>query len=261
MRICHFPHKHRRREYWSAVPQYFDVSDDERSQYQRDTLHQILMDVPRTAPSSRLFHHEVVQRALERILYIWALRHPASGYVQGINDLVTPFFMVFLSAHLPADRPHTSDDVDLVAPAHLAEARPAPARRPSARPSRPTPPPRPCPRHTYRPNPTQVEADAYWCLSKLLDSIQDHYTFAQPGIQRMVFKLKEIIARIDAPLHAHLQDQGLAFIQFAFRWMNCLLMRELSLDLILRVWDTYARFKAHTHSPVSLTHPLRLLRF
>ena len=35
-----------------------------------------------------------------------------------------------------------------------------------------------------------MEADAYWCLSKLLDSIQDHYTFAQPGIQRMVFKLK-----------------------------------------------------------------------
>ena len=43
--------------------------------------------------------------------------------------------------------------------------------------------------------------------------------------------------------------------------MTCLLMRELSLDLILRVWDTYARFKAHTHSPVSLTHTLRLLRF
>lgn len=32
----------------------------------------------------------------ERILYIWAIRHPASGYVQGINDLVTPFFVVFL---------------------------------------------------------------------------------------------------------------------------------------------------------------------
>lgn len=33
----------------------------------------------------------------EHILYIWAIRHPASGYVQGINDLVTPFFVVFLS--------------------------------------------------------------------------------------------------------------------------------------------------------------------
>jgi len=198
----------KRREYWASVPQYFDVDDAERSQYQRDTLHQILMDVPRTSPSSRLLHHEVVQRALERILYIWALRHPASGYVQGINDLVTPFFTVFLSEHLPLlpqGRTYTAEDVDEVPPAMLA----------------------------------QVEADAYWCLSKLLDSIQDHYTFAQPGIQRMVFKLKEIVARIDAPLHAHLAEQGLAFIQFAFRWMNCLLMRELSLDLIYRVWDTY----------------------
>ncbi len=28
-------------------------------------------------------------------------RHPASGYVQGINDLVTPFLAVFLSEHVP----------------------------------------------------------------------------------------------------------------------------------------------------------------
>lgn len=30
-------------------------------------------------------------------------RHPASGYVQGMNDLVTPFLAVFLSEHLPGD--------------------------------------------------------------------------------------------------------------------------------------------------------------
>ena len=113
--------------------------------------------------------------------------------------------MAFLSSHLPPDRPHSLEDVDQIEPHVLA----------------------------------QVEADSYWCLSKLIDSIQDHYTFAQPGIQRMVFKLKELVARIDPKLHNHLVDQQLHFIQFAFRWMNCLLMRELSLDLILRVWDTY----------------------
>jgi hypothetical protein len=43
---------------------------------------QILIDVPRTCSSSALFQHPTVQRCLERILYIWALRHPASGYVQ-----------------------------------------------------------------------------------------------------------------------------------------------------------------------------------
>ena len=46
----------------------------------------------------------------------------------------------------------------------------------------------------------QAEADSYWCLSTLLDAIQDHYTFAQPGIQRMVFKLSHLVKRIDAPL-------------------------------------------------------------
>ena len=44
---------------------------------------------------------------------------------------------------------------------------------------------------------TNIEADCYWCLSKLLDGMQDHYTFAQPGIQRLVFKLKELVRRID----------------------------------------------------------------
>ena len=39
----------------------------------------------------------------------------------------------------------------------------------------------------------QVEADSYWCLCKLLEGIQDHYTYAQPGIQRTVFHLKELV--------------------------------------------------------------------
>jgi hypothetical protein len=73
----------------------------------------------------------------------------------------------------------------------------------------------------------------------MLNVVQDHYTFAQPGIQRMVFRLKEIVQRIDRPLHAHLASQGIQYIQFAFRWMNCLLMRELGLPMITRMWDTY----------------------
>lgn len=40
---------------------------------------------------------------------------------------------------------------------------------------------------------TGAEADSYWCLCKLLDSIQDHYTHAQPGIQRTVFRLQELV--------------------------------------------------------------------
>ena len=38
-----------------------------------------------------------------RVLYVWHMRHPASGYVQGINDVVTPFVLVFLSDYLTID--------------------------------------------------------------------------------------------------------------------------------------------------------------
>lgn len=42
-----------------------------------------------------------------------------------------------------------------------------------------------------------IEADSFWCMSKLLDGIQDNYTFAQPGIQMKVNTLRELIKRID----------------------------------------------------------------
>ena len=42
-----------------------------------------------------------------------------------------------------------------------------------------------------------------------------------------------------APLYAHLESQNVEFMQFAFRWMNCLLMREISVQNTIRMWDTY----------------------
>ena len=45
------------------------------------------------------------------------MRHPASGYVQGINDVVTPFIIVFLSDYVEIDYeslkvPEKIDEVD-----------------------------------------------------------------------------------------------------------------------------------------------------
>ena len=44
---------------------------------------------------------------------------------------------------------------------------------------------------------------------------------------------------LSAPLSAHLDSQNVEFMQFAFRWMNCLLMREISVQNTIRMWDTY----------------------
>lgn len=36
-----------------------------------------------------------------------------------------------------------------------------------------------------------------------------------------------------------METEGLEFLQFSFRWVNCLLLREIPFQLGLRLWDTY----------------------
>ncbi|KAE8658910.1 Detected protein of confused Function [Hibiscus syriacus] len=135
-------------------------------------------------PDVAIFLQAQVKKSLKRILYTWAIRHSASGYVQGSMDS-------WSMSDMPSEK--ISD----------------------------------------------IEADCYCCLSKLLDGMQDHYTFDQPGIQRLVFKLKELVRRIDEPVYRHMEDQGLEYLQFAFRWFNCLLIREIPFHLVTRLRDTY----------------------
>ncbi|KAI0812686.1 rab-GTPase-TBC domain-containing protein [Irpex lacteus] len=190
----------KRSEYLSLVELAFARNRDALDQ---QIWHQIEIDVPRTRPGVPLWMHASTQRSLERILYVWAIRHPASGYVQGINDLVTPFYQVFLSAFIDSD-PEEFDTALL--PTEVLNA---------------------------------VEADSFWCLSRLLDGIQDNYIAGQPGIHRSVKRMAELVARIDPSLSAHLEAENVEFMQFAFRWMNCLLMREISVKNTVRMWDTY----------------------
>ncbi|XP_072922468.1 TBC1 domain family member 22A isoform X3 [Hemitrygon akajei] len=189
----------KRAEYFAFVEQYYDSRNDEHHQ---DTYRQIAIDIPRMTPESLIMQPKV-QEIFERILFIWAIRHPASGYVQGINDLVTPFFVVFVFEYIEGEVENF--DVSSLPDEVLQN----------------------------------IEADSFWCMSKLLDGIQDNYTFAQPGIQKKVKALQELVSRIDEQVHKHLQQAEVEYLQFAFRWMNNLLMRELPLRCTIRLWDTY----------------------
>ncbi|XP_074083363.1 TBC1 domain family member 22A isoform X2 [Macrotis lagotis] len=191
--------RRKQKEYFGFIDQYYDSRNDEAHQ---DTYRQIHIDIPRMSPETLILQPKVTE-IFERILFIWAIRHPASGYVQGINDLVTPFFVVFICEHIEEEVENV--DVSCV-PAEVLR---------------------------------NIEADSYWCLSKLLDGIQDNYTFAQPGIQMKVRLLEELVGRIDEQVHRHLDQHEVKYLQFAFRWMNNLLMREMPLRCTVRLWDTY----------------------
>lgn len=77
-----------------------------------------------------------------RMLFTWSMRHPASGYVQGINDLAAPFILVFLSEYVNEVNPRNIYDIqekDL--------------------------------EKIDKESLLKVEADVFWCLSKIVDDI------------------------------------------------------------------------------------------
>ena len=226
----------KRNEYEDSIPVYFDqnVQSIEKTPQELELLRQIQVDLPRTSPELLFFHQKPLQRMMERILYIWSIRHPASGYVQGMNDLLTPLLLVATQPYLlqgggnkqaigvngtssrnrasekSTGRVHSATDVlrfdiDKLDSTALIE----------------------------------IEADAYWKFTKLLDGVQDHYTFSQPGLQRMVLRLEDLMRRHCPSLNDHFESEGIQYMQFAFRWMNCFLLREVPLQCILRLWDTY----------------------
>lgn len=215
----------KRKEYLDGVRQVFDRVPTDKTEILRSgrgnrgldkaIWHQISIDIPRTSPHIPLYGYEATQRSLERILYLWAIRHPASGYVQGINDLVTPFWQVFLSTYITDLNIERGMDPGQL-PRSVIDA---------------------------------TEADSFWCLSKLLEGIQDNYIYAQPGIHRQVEALRDLTMRIDLVLVKHLEKEGVEFMQFSFRWMNCLLMREVSIQNTIRMWDTYMVYYKARHSP------------
>ncbi|KRZ03869.1 TBC1 domain family member 22B [Trichinella zimbabwensis] len=156
-------------------------------------------------PLIPLFQQKIVQEMFERILYIWAYRHQGSGYVQGMNDLVTPFFIVFLSEWISPDSAMDSFELTSLENEKL----------------------------------NAIEADSYWCITALLRTIQTNYTSPQSGIHEKIDALKALMKKMNSELDQHLQKHQVEYFQFAFRWMNNLLMREIPLSATIRLWDTY----------------------
>ena len=72
-----------------------------------------------------------------RLLFIWSMRNPATAYVQGINDLAAPLLVVFLQGALK-----TTELIEEEILATIGES-----------------------------GFLEVEADVFWCLTKLVSDI------------------------------------------------------------------------------------------
>jgi hypothetical protein len=197
----------KRKEYSSLIKErtpYITGKSNSADDSITGLVRQISLDVPRTylGTTATILSSPRVRCIIERVLFIWAQRNPACGYVQGMNDLTTPIMVVLLQGA-------SLREIEAVTVEDLSDEQL-----------------------------DSIEADLYWMLSKLLQDLQDHYTFSQPGIQSMVKRLDEILTRKDPLLKEHLELEQVPLLQVTFRWYNCLLARELNLQCLIRLFDT-----------------------
>ena len=75
------------------------------------------------AEYNEICKHENIQTSLKRILFIWHMRHPQSGYVQGMCDIAIPFMIIYLDEYLPvsSDPEKYVSKIDLVSLETLEE--------------------------------------------------------------------------------------------------------------------------------------------
>jgi hypothetical protein len=188
----------------------FDVNTEDLA-----TMRQIRKDVPRTVGGVAMLQDARTQLLLERVLYLWAIRHPASGYVQGMNDILLPFLFCVV-----ADRLDTDADVGRLVQLDAAAWRTVRGTVADA-------------------DWDEMEADTYWLLTAFLSIVQGNFTFTQSGTHTLTEKLEVVVRLVDPALSAHLRAVGVKFAEFAFRWMNCFMVRELPYAAAVRLFDTY----------------------
>lgn len=207
--------QHKRNDYLDCVNRVLDESLWTNTQKQTEI--QIMRDLPRT--HFALCRNQKVMELFKRVLFVWSVRHPACGYVQGMNDLLQPFFFAFLNQFC-----QDKDIDDIVQMKHCD--------------------------FLDEESLKIIEADCFWCFSKLMDGLQDLFTKDQPGLYKMLISLSSVIQRVDPGLSQLIRNEKIDYQEFAFRWMNCLLVREFSPKLSLRLWDFYLS----NHSKISSTH-------
>lgn len=91
----------------------------------------------------------------------------------------------------------------------------------------------------FEANLLSAEADTFWCLSKIIDDIQDNYTELQPGVHKIINKMKALVQQADPEILVYLEELDINFMDFAYRWVSCYLTREFDIYQTIRLWDTY----------------------
>jgi len=201
----------RRKKYWDLVEQLYPKAEAEQSD---PLLMQIAVDVLRTFPTGleKLFERQPVKNMLTRILYIYSVKHQRTNYWQGLNELPIPFIANFFSFYVGCTLEQLNQ-ISLVSVEQILKS-------------------------------GTIEADVYGCLIRFVNSLQrsgdyviEKYGTISPGA--LLDRLFLLSKMVNTELHENLQEKNVEYVHFAFRWMVCMLIREIPISTVVRLWDNY----------------------
>jgi hypothetical protein len=200
---------HRRKEYARYRVQHYEENFEKiNNKRLQEGLSTILKDVDRTLGETRLFQSRIIRESLTKILYIYHARNIESGYAQGMNDIAAPFLIVFLQEYIPIES--RTLKVEEHFESQLSEK-----------------------------ILLNVEADTYWCFTRLLSYIKSNYTPGFPDVIEMLSKLNLLIQKLDPELDKLLKAHNVRYYDISFQWFLCLLLRQFSAPLKFRLLDFY----------------------
>ena len=169
----------------------------------------IKKDVQRTLPLNYYFRNKLVQNSMVRILFIYSLRHPSNFYTQGLNDILAIFFFIFSSECFKISYSELENEY-LDMKKNITEEKLL-----------------------------NIEADCFYCFSDLMSNLKNNYISDFVGIKENFIYVEKYLKILDKNLFYHLKKNDIDIMHFAFKWNFCLLLREFSVKLCIKLMDFY----------------------
>lgn len=90
-----------------------------------------------------------------------------------------------------------------------------------------------------------VEADVYWCVSKMIESVTSNYTQGFDGLRQAYSKVEELLLRIDQELYEHFKKEKIDLFALSFRSISTMLLRLFAPAVGIRLFDTYISYEGN----------------
>lgn len=177
-------------------------------------IHQIYIDILRLNKEYRIVCGIDFSYIYMNILLINAVKRPAIEYIQGMSDLVIPFFIIFIKNEIEkyfSDVKHfdtvCEPDEDFVDVEKIS-----------------------------RKQLLSWESSVFFCFDALMHKIGHNFVNMH---DTLINRTKKELKKVDKEIFLYLKKIDLDLHFFVFRWFNCLFIREFEIEKWFNIFTSF----------------------